>query len=100
MAAGDVVQVRDTLLHQGQEVTIEVDPATAGQNPELYLMGSTAGQPNTYVRGRAQAVAQSTGGGAGATETITFTAPDTGFYGVVVINRSGSGSYELSRQGG
>jgi hypothetical protein len=100
MAAGDVVVVRDTLLHQGQEVTIEVNPATAGQNPELYLMGSTAGQPATYVRGRAQAVAQSTGGGAGATESVTFTAPDTGFYGVVVINRSGSGSYELSRQGG
>ncbi|MBB4965537.1 hypothetical protein [Saccharothrix violaceirubra] len=100
MAAGDVVVVRDVLLHQGREVTIAVDPATTGQNPELYLVGSVPGQPDTYVRNRAQAVAQSTGGGAGATETITFTAPSTGFYGVVVINRSGGGSYELSRQGG
>ncbi|MEV0675288.1 hypothetical protein AB0I60_02065 [Actinosynnema sp. NPDC050436] len=100
MAAGDVVVVRDILLAQGREVTIEVDPATAGQNPELYLLGSTAGQPDTYVRSRAQAVAQATGGGAGDTETITFTAPTTGFYGIVVVNRSGGGSYELSRQGG
>jgi hypothetical protein len=99
MAAGDVVQVRDTLLHAGQEVTIEVDPATAGQNPELYLMGSTPGQPGTYIRNRAQAVARSIGGGAGATETITYTAPADGFYGVVVINR-GAGGYELSRHGG
>jgi hypothetical protein len=35
--------------------------------------------------------------GPGGTETITFTPAVSGRYGVVVINKSGSGSYTLQR---
>jgi hypothetical protein len=96
MGAGDVVAVRDTVLTQGEETTITVTSSDGGQNPELFLMGSTDDQ-STWVRPRSSAVASATGGGAGAAERVTFTAPATGVYGVVVVNRTGAGTYTLAR---
>ncbi|WP_255420177.1 MULTISPECIES: hypothetical protein [Micromonospora] len=42
-------------------------------------------------------MAAATGGGAGATETITFTPVRSAWYGIVVINKAGSGNYTLTR---
>lgn len=96
MGTGEVVAVRDTVLTQGQETTITVTPSDASQDPELFLLGST-GDQTTWVQSRGAAVASATGGGAGTAEHITFTAPATGVYGVVVLNRTGGGTYTLAR---
>jgi hypothetical protein len=95
----DVVEVRDTFLTAGTTVTIKVTPTTATQDPELFLMRSTAGTPSTYVRSRSQAYKASTAAGPGAVESFTFVVPASDWYGVVVINKGGAGSLTLQRIG-
>ncbi|GIH04000.1 hypothetical protein Rhe02_20670 [Rhizocola hellebori] len=97
MNASSIVQVMDTSLSAGVPVTLRVTPSNIGQNPELFLFGSDPADPNTFVRSRGQALASSTAGGPGAAETITFTPPRSGWYGVVVINAAGAGNYTMTR---
>ncbi|MFI9811825.1 hypothetical protein [Saccharothrix variisporea] len=97
MSSSKVVAVRDTSLTAGVPVTIKVTPGNASQDAELFIVGSVAGTPSTYTRSRVSATATATAGGAGTAETITFTPTATGRYGVILINKAGSGTYTLQR---
>jgi hypothetical protein len=91
-----VVVVRDTYLNAGDPVTISLTPHN-GQESELFLLGSIPQDPRTFVRSRANALAASTVPGPGAFQQIAFTSGISGWYGVVVVNRVGSGGYTLTR---
>ncbi|SDO58081.1 hypothetical protein [Lentzea jiangxiensis] len=97
MTSSKVVAVRDTMLTAGVPVTIKVTPGSASQDAELFIVGSVDGSSSTYVRSRATASAGATAGGPGAVETITFTPAVSGWHGVVLINKAGSGTYTLQR---
>lgn len=97
MGWSNVVNVLDTYLTAGVPVTISVAPTNGGQDPELLLMGSDPANASTWVRGRPYASAVATSGGLGVTETLTFTPSTTGWFGVVVTNKTGSGTYTLTR---
>lgn len=62
-------------------------------------MRSTTGQPATYVRSRAQAYKTAAAAGPGVVESFTFVVPATDWYGIVIINKAGSGNYTLQRIG-
>ncbi|MBB5868216.1 hypothetical protein F4553_001595 [Allocatelliglobosispora scoriae] len=94
MGTNDVVTVRDVSLTAGVPVTFTVSGAG---DAELFLMSSDAATPATWVRGRPSAVATASAAGAGGTETFTFTPTVTQWYGLVLINKAGSGTYTLSR---
>ena len=98
LGATNVVAVRDTFLNSGATVTIKVTPA-AGQDLELFLMRSISGQPATFVRPRGQAFKTAAAAGPGLVESFTFVAPATDWYGVVIVNKAGSGSLTLQRIG-
>jgi hypothetical protein len=100
MASTKVVAVRDTTLVANVAVTIKVTPSSATQDAELFLVSPNAavGQPPN-IRTRLMVFKSATVGGPGATETITFipTAAQAGRYGVVLVNKAGSGTYTLQR---
>jgi hypothetical protein len=95
----NVVAVRDTHMTAGTTVTIKVTPTLAGQDPELFLMRSTSGQPATFVRSRSQAFMASTAAGPGAAESFTFVVPAIDWYGVVIVFKAGLGNLTLQRIG-
>jgi hypothetical protein len=97
MGSANVVLVRDAFLTAGVPVTLSVAPTNVGQDPELFLMGDDPASSGTWVRGRPNALASSSGNGPGVTETITFTPTISAWYGVVVTNKQGSGNYTLTR---
>jgi hypothetical protein len=96
MGLADIVEVRDTYLQAGVPATISLTP-TAGQEAELFLLGDDPTNQYSFIRTRSSAVASSTSPGPGTFQQLTYTPPVTGWYGVVVINKSGSGAYSLSR---
>ncbi|HEX6683639.1 MAG TPA: hypothetical protein VF062_12630 [Candidatus Limnocylindrales bacterium] len=97
MTAGNPVAVWETVIAAGAAVKIEVTQA-AGLNAELSLFCSTA-TSSSWVRGRplASAVAPQLASG---TETLTWTAPSSapGGCAVVLVNKSGSGTYTVTRK--
>ncbi|MFC3502761.1 hypothetical protein ACFOOK_17510 [Micromonospora krabiensis] len=97
MGTNNVVTVRDAYLTAGVPVTISVAATNVGQDAELFVLDSDPANSATWIRTRSGAVASATGGGAGATETVTVTPVRSAWYGVVVINKSGSGNYTLTR---
>jgi hypothetical protein len=94
-APDDVVAIWDTCPLPGTDVTINVTPSDPSQDAELFLMHSDPAIPDTAVLGRSAAAAESTGNGPGQPESMTFS-PQGGCYGVVLINRAGSGTYTLT----
>jgi hypothetical protein len=96
MGPQSVVAARDTALAAGTPTTISLTPLN-GQECELFLLFSDPANPTSWVQGRAAAVASSTAAGPGAFQQITFTPTVTAWYGVVVVNKDGSGSYTLTR---
>jgi hypothetical protein len=96
MSATDVVVVRDVFLWAGVPTTITVAPGAASQDAELYLMQSDA-TAASWIKSRGQATASSLLGGPGATEQISFTPTVSDWYGLVLINKAGSGNYTLSK---
>jgi phage baseplate assembly protein gpV len=97
MASTKVVAVRDTNLTANVPVTIKVTPSSATQDAELFIVNSVAGVPSTFIRGRSAALKTATATGPGGVETITFTPTTSGWYGVVLVNKAGSGTYTLTR---
>ena len=95
--SSSVVAIRDAYEVAGTPTYYRVVPTNGGQNPDLYLMQSTAGNAATYVQGRGSAVASSYGNGAGVAESFVHTSPVTQYNGLVLINRAGSGNYTLYR---
>jgi hypothetical protein len=96
MGSSDVVVVRDVFMSAGQKNTIKVIPGNSGQNPSLFLLTSTSSS-STWVKSRAQSTKAAFSNGPGAAETFTYTPSVSGWYGVVVLNQAGSGSYTLKR---
>ena len=97
MGSSEIIEIRDSLEIAGVPTYYRAVPSNSGQDPELYLMQSTAGSTSTYVQGRPSAVASSSGNGPGAAESFAHTSPVTQFNGLVLINRAGSGNYTLYR---
>ncbi|MFJ2773887.1 hypothetical protein [Streptomyces sp. NPDC087300] len=93
--ADDVASVWDTCPAAGKEVTITATPSDPGQDAELFLMDSDPADAKTAVRGRYAASASSFGNGPGQAESFTFTSQG-GCYGVVLINKAGSGTYTVT----
>ncbi|WP_210590491.1 hypothetical protein [Streptomyces sp. GESEQ-35] len=94
MGADDVVEIWDTCTSTPQ--TITVTPSDAGQDAELYIVASEPGPGTSSVKGRQDILTGSVTGGPGETETVTLTPSSLDCYGVVLINRAGSGTYSLS----
>ncbi|MFF1299541.1 MULTISPECIES: hypothetical protein [unclassified Streptomyces] len=80
----------------GGDVTLTATPSDSSQDAELFLMDSDPANPASGVVGRSGAAASSTSGGPGQPESLTFT-PQGNCYGVVLVNRAGSGTYTLTR---
>jgi hypothetical protein len=96
MAAGNVVAVRDAYLTAGTPVTLSVAPTTLNQDPELFLLGDDT-NPASWVRTRSSAVATASAAGPGTVEQLAYTPTVTGWYGVAVVNKAGTGTYTLTR---
>lgn len=97
MGSTKVVAVRDTSLTANVPVTIKVTPSSATQDAELFIVNSVAGSPSTFIRARGAALKSASAKGPGGVETITFTPTTSGWYGVVLVNKAGSGTYTLAR---
>ena len=95
MGANDVVNVRDTFLSAGTPVYIKLVPSNGTQDGELLLMGDDPASSATWVRPRSSAVALSSSTGAGGSEQIVYTPAFTEWHGLVVLNKSGSGTYTV-----
>ncbi|MFN8084272.1 MAG: hypothetical protein U0Q14_08580 [Dermatophilaceae bacterium] len=95
MGVSNVVIVKDVYLTAGVRTTITVTPGVATQDAAVYLMGSTAGVASTYVQSRSAAVASAASYGAGLRETLTYTPTASGWYGFVLVNKAGGGTYTV-----
>jgi hypothetical protein len=87
MNAQQFLAVRDVWLNAGQTATFTAQPAS-GQNVELYLMASNGGDSAAWLRNSTDAAVAANAGGSGVSEKITYTAPSSGWYGLVVVNAS------------
>ena len=97
MTTSDVVAVRDVNLAAGT-ATFKVTPGSVSQDAELFLVSSTSSS-STWIRARNAAVASASATGANGVEQFSFTvtAATAGWYGLVLVNKSGSGTYTLTR---
>ncbi|MFD9204134.1 hypothetical protein ACFWDP_38460, partial [Streptomyces anthocyanicus] len=94
MGNNDLVEVWDTCTDAKRSIT--VTPSGAAQDAELYVVASRPG-PDTSVIGRQQILTGSVSGGAGEPESVEFTPPaGLDCFGVILINKSGSGTYSLA----
>ena len=76
---------------------LTVAPNGPAQDADIFLMGSNPTNPATFVQSRTSAVASSARGGPGVSETLTYTPPVSGWFGVVVNVRSAIGDVTLTR---
>ena len=97
MRTNDVVVIRDSFLLAGTAYEISAVPANGTQNASLFIMSSNPSFPLTWVKSRNAADASADLAVAGAPETMTFTPTISDWYGVVLVNESGSGAYTLTR---
>ncbi len=95
-APNDVVAARDNCVPATTKMTITATPSDPSQDAELFVFASDPNNSATWVQPRAFAAAKAGGGGAGKPETITYTAPTEACYGIVLINKAGSGTYTLT----
>ena len=95
MPASNIVVVKDVYLTAGVATTIRVSPSAGTQDAAVYLMGSTSGVPSTYVQSRSAAVKTAAANGPGVAETLTYTPTASGWYGFVLVNKAGSGTYTV-----
>ncbi|MBI2708466.1 MAG: hypothetical protein HYX34_02040 [Actinobacteria bacterium] len=96
MAAIDIVQPYDSLMSAGVQTYFRVVPA-AGQDVALLLNRSNSADSTTFVQGRPSAVASSDGGGAGGAEAFSYTDAASQWDGLVILNKSGSGTVSIFR---
>jgi hypothetical protein len=91
------VSIWETTVAANAQVKIEVTQP-AGQDAELFLFCSTAAA-STWLRSRSTASATAPGL-AGGTETLLWTAPAIapGYCAIVLVNKSGSGAYTVTRK--
>jgi len=75
---GRFIAVRDILLSAGQQVTVTINPSDIG-----YLFASDMADSGTWIQPRDSAAARTTAG------RLRYTAPRSGWYGLVLVNRRG-----------
>jgi hypothetical protein len=95
MGTSDIVVVRDLFLSTSVPTTVRVVPSNGTQDPELFLVGSNPADSTTWVRSRGFALASSSTGGPGAAEQLSFTSGTDDWYGLVLTNKAGSGTYTI-----
>ena len=78
----------------GETLIIAVDPLNEKLDVSVFLM-STSG-PAAY-KPRVSAVASSSDGGRGETETLVYEVTVSSTYGIVVLYEKGGGAYNISR---
>ena len=97
MGSGDIVAVRDTYLVAGTTYTFTLEPGSASQDGDMFLMQSIADASGSWTQSRAQAKATAAAKGAGQTETFQFTPTVSDWYGLVIINELLGGAFTLTR---
>lgn len=90
MGPRDVVEVWDHCVSDRSRVT--VTPSDASQDAELFVMSSAGGA----VRVRTDNIARSIDAGPGQPESVEFTPAGLDCFGIVLINKAGSGTYTLT----
>ena len=95
MGSSEIIEMRDSFQTAGVPTYYRVSVENAGEDPEVFLMESTAGNPSTYVQGRASAAASSTSHGVGSDEWFSYTSPASQFGGLVLLNKAGGGDYTV-----
>jgi hypothetical protein len=90
------VRVYDSYLAAGVTYTFVLDSTGPYADGDLFLVGSTPGDPSSGVQRRIDALEVGAAQGSGGTETITYTPSVSDYYGVVVLS-GGFGSYTLTR---
>jgi hypothetical protein len=95
MGSSEVVAVRDTLQSAGVPMFVKLVPTNGGQDGAIFLLQSDPGNSATWVQGRPSAVASADSSGAGGSEAFSYTPAFSEFYGLVILNNSGSGNYNL-----
>jgi hypothetical protein len=99
MNATDVVVVRDAFISAGQGASFLAFPS-AGLDVEIFLLRSDPNDAATWVRARSEAAASANVNGPGGPEQLFFTAPESAFFGYVIVNKSGTaGDVTLQRFG-
>jgi len=96
MGSTDIAVVRDVFLTAGVRNTFRVVPGNSSQDPSLFLFGSTA-DSSTWIKNGDQASRSAALRGAGGAESFSVTPATSGWYGLVVVQSSGSGTYTLRR---
>jgi hypothetical protein len=91
MLPTDLITITDTYVARGVESTIT---ANGGGEAQLFVMESRAGSEGSWYQGRGEALASSQG--AAGPEKVTFTG-DGDYYGIVLVQNSGSGTYSISQ---
>lgn len=87
----DVLDVYETYLQAGKQYKISVNVLSGFIDPALFIFS-----PDIEHAGRNFAKVQCNNNGWGSEETILYTAPLTGYYGIVVTNEYyASGSYQI-----
>lgn len=92
----DVIQTEDTLMSPGVPTYFRIVPA-GGQDLSMHLMRSVAGTASTYVQGRTSNVQSADLGAAGGEESFAYTESASQFDAIIVVNKSGSGTYTMYR---
>jgi hypothetical protein len=88
----DTALVRDVCLTGGVSATITLGPGDPYADGELFLMQSDA---THTIRSRSEALVSADVNGQGGWESITYTPPTDGCYGLVVISK-GTAPFTLS----
>lgn len=93
LTESDIVKMVDVFLVDGTEYVLKV---SGDGDAGLYLMRSDPATADTWYQSRADAVATADRKGPGKSEKITITGADD-WYGLVLINNSGGGTYTLTK---
>ena len=94
--SGDIIEVRDAYVGNGTPEFIRVVPG-GGLDLDVRQHVSDPATASTFVQGRFSAAAGSDSGGAGVAESYTFTPGFTGWSGLVLLNKGGSGTATIYR---
>jgi len=86
MSPSDVVRVWDIRLYDGTTYYIGVKPTAGDADLGVALHKSETVDSDTWYQGRADGVALADQAGSGTAEFFDYTAPETDWYGLVVVN--------------
>jgi hypothetical protein len=95
MGTQDVASIRDSFQNAGVPVYVRVVPSSASQQGEVALLGDDPATASTWVQGRSAAKADSGVSAAGQPFGFVYTPGVSEYYGLLLMNAAGSGTYTL-----